>query len=100
MPIATECPLCATKGQVPNAISGKRVKCPKCCNLFVVTGPTQASALGNQKLSDSALGKLKAAGSFAMWNSQIRITFYPDSIYLRMRSRRRFVIATKIACIA
>jgi len=61
MPIATECPLCATKGVVPNAFSGKRVKCPKCCNLFVVTGVPQGSQLGNQKLP--TMGNINLPGS-------------------------------------
>jgi len=52
MPITTECPLCSTKGQVPSSFNGKRVKCPKCCNLFLVTaGPgTGGSHAGNQKI--------------------------------------------------
>jgi hypothetical protein len=52
MPITTECPLCSTKGQVPSSFNGKRVKCPKCCNLFLVTAPagTAGSYAGNQKI--------------------------------------------------
>jgi HEAT repeats/PBS lyase HEAT-like repeat len=55
MPITTECPLCSTKGQVPSSFNGKRVKCPKCCNLFLVTSTssnTSGSCAGNQKIAD------------------------------------------------
>lgn len=38
MPIDTECPLCAHKGKAPDQLKGKQVKCPECCNLFVVGG--------------------------------------------------------------
>lgn len=64
MPITAECPLCATKGQVPSSFSGKRVKCPKCCNMFVVSGPASQSFMGNQKLPGSSPGgKMSGSGA-------------------------------------
>src|SRR5262245_65589286 len=46
MPIEAECPLCGHKGAVPEKFDGKQVKCPECCNLFVVSGPTVPAGAG------------------------------------------------------
>jgi hypothetical protein len=63
MPIEAECPLCGHKGAVPEKFDSKQVKCPECCNLFVVSpakagvgakGATSGSASGEQKIKKPA----------------------------------------------
>jgi predicted Zn finger-like uncharacterized protein len=54
--IATQCPACKTKGKVPAAARGKKVKCPKCSEAFVVgqVAPPPAQPSGPAaKLSDA-----------------------------------------------
>jgi Domain of unknown function (DUF4177) len=38
------CPFCSEKGRIPENFSGKRIKCGKCNNRFVVTPPTPKGA--------------------------------------------------------
>ena len=42
MAIETHCPGCSTKVQVPDTLLGKRVKCPKCSQIFVAEDPGAA----------------------------------------------------------
>jgi len=42
MAIETHCPGCSTKVQVPESLLGKRVKCPKCSQIFVAEDPNAA----------------------------------------------------------
>jgi hypothetical protein len=58
MPIDAECPLCGHKGSVPEKFDGKQVKCPECCNLFVVS-PSKASVGAKGGTSGSASGERK-----------------------------------------
>lgn len=42
--IAAQCPACKTKGKVPLSARGKKVKCPKCSEMFVVGQILQPAA--------------------------------------------------------
>src|SRR5262245_44232204 len=63
MPIEAECPLCGHKGAVPEKFDGKQVKCPECCNLFVVSGPTVPAGAGAKVGGGSASGQHKISPS-------------------------------------
>lgn len=56
MPIEAECPLCGHKGAVPEKFDNKQVKCPECCNLFVVS-PAKAGVGAKGGSSGSASGE-------------------------------------------
>lgn len=51
--VEAKCPNCMTKGKVPAAAQGKKVKCPKCSEMFTVGGePPPPSGGPGAKLSD------------------------------------------------
>jgi ribosomal protein S27E len=51
--VEAKCPNCMTKGKVPAAAQGKKVKCPKCSEMFAVGGePLPPSGGPGAKLSD------------------------------------------------
>src|SRR5262249_43095307 len=58
MAIEAECPLCGHKGSVPEKFDTKQVKCPECCNLFVVS-PGKAAVGAKGGPSGSASGEMK-----------------------------------------
>lgn len=43
MPIPTECPACGHKGQVPDELVGRRVRCQACAEAFQVAAPALAA---------------------------------------------------------
>lgn len=62
MPIATECPSCAYKGQVPDQFKGRKVKCPWCETMFVVGGSGAKPAdAGSPKKAPAKAGAAKPA---------------------------------------
>jgi predicted Zn finger-like uncharacterized protein len=42
MSIESACPGCGTKVRIPESLLGKKVKCPKCANIFTAEAPPDA----------------------------------------------------------
>jgi hypothetical protein len=63
MPIATECPSCSFKGQVPDQFKGKKVKCPWCETMFTVGGSSSDTPSPHQPAATAAkkAGEVKVA---------------------------------------
>jgi len=92
MPIEAECPLCGHKGNVPDKFDNQQVKCPECCNLFIVTGktvPAGAKTGGSQSgqfkimlpgggpqkngTSGSSSGQMKAVSTKGTASGQMKV---------------------------
>ncbi|HZV06439.1 MAG TPA: zinc-ribbon domain-containing protein [Gemmataceae bacterium] len=43
MPISLTCPKCSSSLRVPDDLAGKKVKCPKCAEVFAAAAPEQAA---------------------------------------------------------
>ena len=96
MPIEAECPLCGHKGNVPDKFDNKQVKCPECCNLFIVAGKTVPAGTGGsqsgqfkivlpggngpiQKTGGSSSGQMKAVSTKGTASGQMKIKPVPPT---------------------
>jgi hypothetical protein len=68
MPIPVQCPKCGKRVSAPDALAGKRVKCPGCASAVAVAAPIVAQA-GGSLLDDLDAGEPLAGGSLGNLDS-------------------------------